>query len=276
MSPYRTVFDNFAHIRRNGYYVDAAKEFLKYGGTSMNMVNFPDYFYTPESHYEKLYRETIDVAKTVRNTGMDTVITIGPYPLDYFYFQSAGKDPVEEMKRGIDIAASIITAGNADAMGEIGYPHFPVDEKVYSDSGAILEYALDVCHDHDIPLILHTEDMDEGGYLRIESMIKMHYSVDRVIKHHANATDIHFNDSITKSFVASRNNIKTAVSSGKDFLLETDYTDQKDKPGKVIPVYSVPKRAEMIKNLYGNYDEIFHRIFEEVPFRIYRKEFFDR
>ena len=59
MSPYRTVFDNFAHIRRNGYYVDAAKEFLKYGGTSMNMVNFPDYFYTPDSHYEKLYRETI-------------------------------------------------------------------------------------------------------------------------------------------------------------------------------------------------------------------------
>ena len=180
------------------------------------------------------------------------------------------------MKRGIDMAASIITAGNADAMGEIGYPHFPVDEKVYSDSGAILEYALDVCHDHDIPLILHTEDMDEGGYLRIESLIKMHYGVDRVRKHHANATDINFNDSITKSFIASRNNIKTAVSSGKDFLLETDYTDQKDKPGKVIPVYSVPKRAEMIKNLYENYDEIFHRIFEEVPFRIYRKEFFDR
>ena len=28
--------------------------------------------------------------------------------------------------------------------------------------------------------------------------------------------------------------------------------------------------------LVENYDEIFHRIFEEVPFRIYRKEFFDR
>ena len=25
------------------------------------------------------------------------------------------------------MAASIITAGDADAMGEIGYPHFPVD-----------------------------------------------------------------------------------------------------------------------------------------------------
>ena len=56
MSPYRSVFDNFAHIRRNGYYIDAAKEFLKYGGTSMTIVNFPDYFYPPESHSEKLYR----------------------------------------------------------------------------------------------------------------------------------------------------------------------------------------------------------------------------
>ncbi len=276
MAPYKTIFDNFVHIRRNGYYLDAAKEFKKYGGTAMNIVNFPDYFYTPDSHYEKLYSETISTSKMVEKIGIDTVITIGPYPVDYFYFRSAGKDPVSEMKKGITLAASMIIDGKADAMGEIGYPHFAVDENVYSDSGTILEYSLDLCHDHDIPIILHTEDMDENGYLRIESMIKKHYSVDRIIKHHANAGDIYFNDSILKSIIASRNNVRTAINSKKNFLLETDYTDQRDKPGKVIPVFSVPKRAEMIKNLYENYDEIFHMIFEKVPFNFYRKEFFNR
>ena len=174
---YRTVFDNFVHIRRAGYFLDAAREFVKYGGTSMNIANFPDYIYTPDSHYEKLYSETVNVSRAVWKTGINTVTTIGPYPLDYFYFQSAGKDPLEYMKKGIDLAACLIINGEADAMGEVGYPHFPVDEKIYNDSGEILKYALDVCHDRNIPLILHTEDMDKNGYLRIEELIKKHYKV---------------------------------------------------------------------------------------------------
>jgi TatD-related deoxyribonuclease len=273
---YRTVFDNFVHIRRAGYFLDAAREFVKYGGTSMNIANFPDYIYTPDSHYEKLYSETVNVSRAVWKTGINTVTTIGPYPLDYFYFQSAGKDPLEYMKKGIDLAACLIINGEADAMGEVGYPHFPVDEKIYNDSREILKYALDVCHDRNIPLILHTEDMDKNGYLRIEELIKKHYKIERVMKHHANARDISFNDSILKSVVASRNNVKSAIESKKNFLLETDYTDQKEKPGKVIPVFSVPKRAEMIKNSYIDYMEIFHKIFEEVPFRFYGKDFFNK
>ena len=273
---YRTVFDNFVHIRRAGYFLDAAREFMKYGGTSMNIANFPDYIYTPDSHYEKLYSETVNVSRAVWKTGIKTVTTIGPYPLDYFYFQSAGKNPVEYMKKGIDLAAYLIINGEADAMGEVGYPHFPVDAKIYDDSGDILKYALDVCHDRNIPLILHTEDMDKNGYLRIEELIKKHYKIERVMKHHANARDISFNDSILKSVVASRNNVRSAIESRKTFLLETDYTDQKEKPGKVIPIFSVPKRAEMIKNSYIDYMEIFHKIFEEIPFRFYGKDFFNK
>jgi TatD-related deoxyribonuclease len=276
MELYKTVFDNFVHIRKSGYFLDAAREFIKYGGTAMNIVNFPDYFYTPHSHYEMLYNNTIEVAKAINATGINTVTTIGPYPLDYFYFQFAGKDSVNCMEKGIDLAVSIINSGKADAMGEIGYPHFPVDKKVYHDSETILKYALEACNDNDIPLILHTEDMDETGYFRIESLIKKHYRVNRVMKHHANPGDLKFPDNILKSLIASRNGVRAAINSGKDFLLETDYTDQKEKPGKVIPVYSVPKRAEMVKNSYKNYEEIFHRIFEEIPFNFYRKEFFDK
>ena len=266
---YRTVFDNFVHIRRAGYFLNAAREFVKYGGTSMNIANFPDYIYTPDSHYEKLYSETVNVSRAVWKTGINTVTTIGPYPLDYFYFQSAGKDPLEYMKKGIDLAACLIINGEADAMGEVGYPHFPVDEKIYNDSGEILKYALDVCHDRNIPLILHTEDMDKNGYLRIEELIKKHYKIERVMKHHANARDISFNDSILKSVVASRNNVKSAIESKKNFLLETDYTDQKEKPGKVIPIFSVPKRAEMIKNATEIHEDFSYIYFVVIHFWLY-------
>jgi TatD-related deoxyribonuclease len=275
MEIYRSIFDNFLHIRRNGYFLEAAREFVKYGGTAMNIVNFPEYVYDSDSHYDYIYRETISVSKAVSGTGINTVTTIGPYPLDYFYFQSSGKDPVEYMKKGIDLAASLIQDEKADAMGEIGYPHFPVKEIVYNDLEKILEYALDICKDYNIPLILHTEDMNENGYGRIDRIVKSHYRIDNVMKHHANAKDLNFPDMILKSVVASRNNVKSAINSKKEFLLETDYTDQREKPGKVIPAFSVPKRSEMIKNIYENSDEIFHMIFEEIPFRFYRKEFFD-
>jgi TatD-related deoxyribonuclease len=275
MAIFRSVFDNFLHLRRNGYFLDAAEEFRRYGGTSMNIVNFPDYVYSPEMHYNKIYRETIAVAREVAEIGLNTVITLGPYPLDYFFFRSAGKNPLESMKAGIDLAAGLIREGRADAMGEIGFPHFQVDEDVYDDSGKILEYALDICSDYDIPLILHTEDMSPDGYAKIENIIKRHYRVDRVMKHHANSVDLGYPGGILKSLIASRSNVRVALESGKDFLLETDYTDQKEKPGKVIPVYSVPKRCEMIKNSCENYDEIFHRIFEEIPYKFYRKEFFN-
>ena len=272
---FRSIFDNFLHLRRNGYFLDAVKEFKKYGGTSMNIVNFPDYNYAPEDHYTKLYEETISVAREASHRGVNTVITIGPYPLDYFYFIRAGIDPILSMKTGIDLAARMISEGKADAMGEIGFPHFPVEDNVYTDSGKMLEYALDVCNDYDIPLILHTEDMSSHGYAKIEEIIKKHYSTDRVMKHHANSMDLKYSTSILKSLVASRNNVRVALESRSDFLLETDYTDQREKPGKVIPVYSIPKRCEMIKNSCINYSEIFHRIFEEIPYKFYRKEFFD-
>lgn len=275
MAIFRSVFDNFLHIRRNGYFLDAVDEFKKYGGTSMNIVNFPDYNYAPENHYTKLYEETISVAREASHRGVNTVITIGPYPLDYFYFLSAGMDPILSMMKGIDLAAKMIIEGKADSMGEIGFPHFPVEDNVYNDSSTILEYALDVCNDHDIPLILHTEDMSSHRYAKLEEIIKKHYSTDRVMKHHANPIDLGYSTSILKSLVASRNNVREALESRYDFLLETDYTDQREKPGKVIPVYSVPKRCKMIKDSCINYSEIFHRIFEEIPYRFYRKEFFD-
>lgn len=65
--------------------------------------------------------------------------------------------------------------------------------------------------------------------------------------------------------------IQGLVLNQKDFLLESDYTDQIEKPDKVIPPYSVPKRAEMIKNIYDNYEDILFRIFNEIPYKFYKK-----
>ncbi len=274
MEIFRSIFDNFMHIRRSGFYMESVKLFKHYGGTSINLVNFPEYNSGPENYYDKLYSDTVKTAYNVKNNGIDAVITIGPYPLDYFYFLNNNKEPVLYMEKGIDLAIKYINDGKADVLGEIGYPHFPVSDEMYEKSGEILKYAMDSCKDYNIPIILHTEDMDNKRYLEIESMAKNHYNINKIMKHHANASDLNYKNNILKSIVASRNNVREAIESKNDFLLETDYTDQKEKINKVIPPYSVPKRALMIKNGYSNYDEILNKIFIDIPYRFYQKDFF--
>ncbi len=270
------VFDNFMHIRRNGFYLDAINRFKKYGGTAINHVNFPDYDYTPVEHYSLLYNDTEKISGEITKAGINTVTTIGPYPLDCFYFISAGLNPVDYMKTGIDIAVKHIISGMADALGEIGYPHFPVDDCINKISEEITIYAMQACNDHDIPLILHTPDMDINGYKHIKELAYKYYNPERILKHHAEPQDIEHGFPIIESLIASRKNVREAIASGHNFMLETDYTDQKEKPNKVIPPESVPKRAEMIINEYENHEEILYNIFSEVPYSFYRKEFFNK
>ena len=105
-------------------------------------------------------------------------------------------------------------------------------------------------------------------------MAYRHYNKEKILKHHANSADFNFNKTILKSLIASRPNVKYSIESNQNFLLETDYTDQKEKPGKVMPPYSVPKRAEMIRNQYDDYDRILNKIFIEIPYKFYKKDFF--
>ena len=268
---YKSIFDNFMHIRPEGYFLEAIDEFKKYGGTSINLVNFPEND-VENNYYEHLYDRTIKTAEKVRESGINAIITIGPYPLDYFKFTN--QNPVEKLKTGIDLAVKYIKNGKADVLGEIGYPHFDVEPEIYENSEKILIYAMESCKDYDIPLILHTEDLNAGKYEHIEDMAYRHYNKEKILKHHANSADFNFNKTILKSLIASRPNVKYSIESNQNFLLETDYTDQKEKPGKVMPPYSVPKRAEMIRNQYDDYDRILNKIFIEIPYKFYKKDFF--
>ncbi len=266
------IFDNFMHIRPSGDFINAALRFKKAGGTALNLVNFPEH-YNVIGYYNRLYDETIKTGKIIGEY-LNIVITIGPYPLDYIYFKNLGLDPLKEMINGIDLAVNIIKNGYADALGEIGTPHFQVDSNFYNTCLKVLDYALKISKDNDIPLIIHSEDLDCNGYKALENRIKTFGNINRTVKHHANPDNIKCCDKIYKSIVASRSGIRKALSLKKPFMIETDYVDDRSKPGKVIPPESVPLRAKMIMNNYDNADDILSMMFSEIPYKIYKKEFF--
>ncbi len=270
------IFDNHMHLNPKGRFLEAVDMFLKAGGDTFNLVNLPDNSLGTEHYYETLYERTISMSRIIREEKeFDLPVTLGPYPLDYFRFEESGKDPVEEMKRAIELACRYISEGEANAIGEVGRPHFPVPEKVLADSNSITLYAMEKAADLHCPVVLHTDDLDENGYRLLERLADQ-AGLDRgmVVKHHAMPQDLSIETQIRRSILASKSNARIASLSGKPFLLETDYVDDPALGWKVIPPDSVPRRAIMLKSELENWQAVFSQAFRVIPIELFGEEKF--
>ncbi len=264
------------HLNPEGRFLEAVDMFLKAGGTSFNLVNLPDNKLGTGHYYETLYERTVSMARIVREEKEFGVpVTLGPYPLDYFRFQDAGKDPVSEMRNAIDLACKYISEGEANAIGEIGRPHFPVPDEVVEQSDGIILYAMERAADLKCPVILHTNDLDESDYRLLEKLAdKAGLEHKLVVKHHALPQDLSIETGIQRSVLASKSNTRKAALSGKPFLLETDYVDDPSLGWKVIPPDSVPRRATMIRSEMENWETIFKKTFRELPMELFGEDVF--
>ena len=79
------VFDNHLHLRRDGRFIDAIKEFKKGGGTHFVLCQLPmTNLVIRDKSYESCYKETLAMADEIRsNINIGVFVTVGPYPVDY-------------------------------------------------------------------------------------------------------------------------------------------------------------------------------------------------
>ena len=86
------VMDDHMHLREDGRFTDAVHMFVSAGGNCINLVNVPRDDFSLDHYYETLYANTISMGDTVRNKyGIAVLVTLGPYPLDYFRLNMQGK-----------------------------------------------------------------------------------------------------------------------------------------------------------------------------------------
>jgi len=243
------IFDNHLHLRRDGRYLDAVKDFIKAGGTHFVLCQYP----MPEiafknNSYKKVYQQTIDMADEIRKKlEVGVFVTIGPYPIDYLFFKKnvGRKKAINLMKKGMDEAAELCSNEKIIAIGEIGRPHFLVDEESIIDSNDILSYGMKKAKEVDVPVVLHTEsttdiqckelsEMGKKAGLKPEKIVK-HYSPPLVLEEE--------NHGLMPSVLASKKNIEKAVKKSLRFMMETDYIDDPKRPGAVLGPKTVPKRS---------------------------------
>ena len=246
------LFDNHQHLRRDGLFLEAVKEFQKAGGTHFILCQYPmTSLVIQEKSYRSCYRETLKMADEIRlKVDVGVFVTVGPYPVDYLKLSERfGRDvAIKIMKEGMDEAAVLYEGNKCIGIGEIGRPHFPVDDQAITDSNEILSYGMAKAKDVGCPVVLHTESTTPEQCKELMEMGKdVGLPADKIVKHFAPPLIKHDeNFGLMPSVLASKKNIVTALMKGSRFLMETDYIDDPKRPGAVLGPKTVPKLTKKL------------------------------
>ena len=243
------------HLRRDGRYLDAIKEFKKSGGTHFVLCQLPmTNLVIRDKSYVGCYSETLKMADEIRsNINIGVFVTVGPYPVDYLKLvEKFGREPaVSIMRKGIDEAAKLCEEKNCIGIGEIGRPHFKVNKQVLDDSNKILFYGMQRAKDVNVPVIVHSESTTPD---HCEELVKLGKKAGlpahKIVKHYSPPLILeNENFGIMPSVLSSKKNIIVSINKGTRFMMETDYIDDPRRPGAVLGPKTVPKRTfELIEN----------------------------
>ena len=243
------VFDNHLHLRRDGRFLDAIRDFKRAGGTDFVLAHLPMIdLLIKEKSYKSCFQETLKMADEIRREiDVGVFVTVGPYPVDYLKLTEVfgREESIKIMKEGMDIAAKLCEEKQCIAIGEIGRPHFPVDEQTMIDSNDILLYGMSCAKDVGVPVVLHTESTTPSQCKELVEMgKKVGLPSHKIVKHYSPPLiKKEENFGLMPSVLASEKNVLKALEKGTRFMMETDYIDDPKRPGAVLSPRTVPKRT---------------------------------
>lgn len=241
-SPKFPVTDDHIHIDPvNGRGVEAAKDFLRAGGTHIFLVSKPSWSLsihpTCGADYAAVFDETLRVASLVEETGIVVFPVLGVHPAEISRLSE--RMPLAEaiavMKAGIDCAAGYVRTGKAAAL-KSGRPHYETSPEVWAGSNEILIHALHCAADCRCALQIHAES---GPCRDVADMAwRAGFPTERVVKHYGSPdTPLH------PSLIAHHDAIPHLARERRAFTMESDFMDENSRPGAVMGPKSVPRHT---------------------------------
>ena len=244
-SPRFPVTDDHIHIDPlNGRGIEAAKDFLRAGGTHIFLVSKPSWsFHVHPSRgadYAAVFEETISVARLIESTGVIVFPVLGVHPAEISRLSErmSLSKAAEVMKAGIDCAAGYIHEGRAVAL-KSGRPHYEVSPDVWTASNDVLSHALECAAGCRCALQVHAES---GPCKDIAEMAgSAHMPIERVVKHYGSPdTPLH------PSLIAKHESIPQLARERRAFTMESDFMDENARPGAVTGPKSVPRYTHQL------------------------------
>lgn len=272
------VYDNHFHMSPSGRNSEALKEFKAAGGTGVTLVTLPysEVRISCGKDFSQSYEITYGLARRAAEaTGLEINIAVGPYPvlivpLAAHYGLAAAEEMLME---GMEIAGRDVAEGRACAIGEIGRPHFPVDQDILDTSNRILSRGMEIAKENRCPVIIHSESGTVETNRSLSEMArKAGLDPGKVVKHSSPPlVSEEETFGIMPSMPASISMIKEALRKSTRFMIETDFIDDPAKPQAVMAPNTVPNKVrQLLGSGLADADAI-HRICGEIPDSLYRR-----
>jgi len=255
-----------------------ALKFHRSGGTAMIIPNKPTWTVSPQCGFDEAMKLVIGYVDEInRETDVKAFAVVGAHPAELSRRVKAGMEltMAEELMRGaLETAQNMVIEQKAVGIGEIGRPHYPVSPEEMEAHNRLMIYAMELAREADCPVQLHTESSTEEQFREFAKMAsKAGLKKKKVIKHFSGPlvlTDE--NHGITPSLIASGEVMREALGKGKNFLMETDYLDDRTRPGAVMGPRTVPRRTRKLINSGLLTEEDAYQIHVELVEKLYNVE----
>ena len=275
LPPGLPVVDHHCHLSPSGEGVGAARRFRAAGGTHLFLAtqNYRPSVPRTVEEYRRQFETTEDLARRIReDTGVVVHTVVAPYPIDLVQAAPEMGLPaaLDLHLRALELAGQWVRERRAVALGEVGRPHFPVAAELAEAIEVAFRRALSVAHEVGCPVIVHSADLDPAGFRELsERAREVGLAPERVVKHYARQriapTD---RGAVAPSYLARRELVREVVHDPGPWFLETDFLDDPRRPGAVLDLATVPRRAQALSESPSGADALWVPFVESVE-RVY-------
>jgi TatD-related deoxyribonuclease len=252
LPPGLPVVDHHCHLSPRGEGVRAAARFRAAGGTHLFLAtqNYADEVPCSLEAYRDQFETTERLAQKVREEARVVAYpVVAPYPIDLVHAAPRiGLPAASDLQRAaIDLAGAWVKERRAVALGEVGRAHFPVSAEVEAALDVTFAHALATARDVGCPVVVHSADLDPEGYRRLAEEARLAgLPSHRVVKHYARARAPAGEGTVVPSYLARRELVREVAASPAPWFLETDFLDDPGRPGAVLDLATVPRRASAL------------------------------
>ncbi|HIP17355.1 MAG TPA: hypothetical protein EYG76_03515 [Methanothermococcus okinawensis] len=268
------ITDNHIHVDDiNGYGAEkVAKIFKNAYGKTMILLNKPLFNGDLTGSMDRLLRDVEIINKNIE--GVEAYGLVGVHPCELTFMIDNGiniENAKERILKALDYGKKLIEENEClVGIGEVGRPHFKVDDVIFSTSNEILLYSMEIARDLDCALQIHGESASEEQFKEFRDMAKsVNLNPEKVIKHHCGDNVIEGEKfGIFPSIVASKPVVDAAKKSLR-FVMETDYIDDLKRPGVVLGIKTVPRRTRKLMEMDLLDEEGVYRIHKDNIEKLY-------
>ena len=267
------ITDNHFHLDPDGRKELAVKDFLNAGGTRLVLVHKPYKAWKKIEDFKKQVKTTLTLASKAREAGAKVAVVAAPHPVTLVkLLDSNSFSEVSELYlEAVSHCTQLVDENEIVGLGELGRPHFPVEPNIWQLANEVLSESLSLAKEVDASVVLHTETGTPQVMADLAAIAsKVNFPKNRLVKHYGGPGSIEDSNGLIVSMTTSLTNIRYAANRNSDFMLETDYLDDPNRPGAVMGPKSVPRKTLRALDEKIITEKQAYEIHSVIPDRVYR------